>query len=209
MFRLICFLLGYGIGCIQFASLVSKSHGVDIREHGSGNPGATNTLRVLGKTAGFTVLGLDASKSVLAYIIASLIFGGVGTFVWWGDVGLGILPGLYAGFGAVVGHVYPVQKNFSGGKGVSCIAGIILAINFFMSVIIFAMGVVILMLTKYASLANLSVVLALPIALLLLGHPLEAVAVSSLIVALCFYKHKNNIKALLNGTERAFKWSKK
>jgi len=199
MYKIICLLIGYAIGCIQVAYMVGKAQGIDIREHGSGNAGATNVLRVLGKRPGFTVFGFDVLKAIVAYVICSLIFGGAGTFT---SGAYGILPGIYGGLGAVVGHIFPFYLKFKGGKGVSCILGVILSIHLFMALTIFALGVAVVIFTKYVSAASLSMSAMLPVFLFLHNHGTEAVLVALTMTAICFYKHSGNIDRIRKGTER-------
>ena len=119
--RLISILIGYLFGLFETGYFYGKMYGIDIRKQGSGNSGATNTLRTLGKKAGIiTCLG-DILKTVLAVIVARAIFkdrypDGV------------MLLGLYAGFGAVLGHNFPFYLKFKGGKGVACTGGTVLAV---------------------------------------------------------------------------------
>ena len=114
MFRIICLLIGYGFGCFQSAYILCRLIGhIDIRTVGSGNAGFTNTTRILGKKVGIAVFIIDILKIILAYIVCSMIFDGDGSFV----SGTSLLPGIYAGIGAVLGHNFPCYLGFRGGKG--------------------------------------------------------------------------------------------
>lgn len=208
MFRLVCLLLGYIIGCIQIAYLTGKVFGnIDIREHGSGNAGTTNVLRTLGKRAGLIVFIGDVFKAIFAFIIASIIFNGNGTFI--SGNGTNILPGLYGGFGAVLGHCFPFYMKFKGGKGVACILGIILSINIGMAFTMYAFGIAILIYKRYISAASLSVCAIFPFFLYLFNYGLESIIVSIVISSLCFYLHRGNIKRIIDGTERTITFNKK
>lgn len=110
MFRLICLCIGYCIGCIETAYVVGRIWQVDLRQHGSGNLGTTNALRVLGKKAGALVFIGDIMKSVIAFVICRAIFGSN-------------LAGVYGSVGAVLGHNYPFYLNFKGGKGIAVMIG--------------------------------------------------------------------------------------
>ena len=112
MFRLICMIIGYCIGCIETAHVIGKLWGVDLRKHGSGNLGTTNTLRVLGKKAGAMVFIGDILKSVIAYLICRAVFKDNGT-----------IAGLFGSAGAILGHNYPFYLNFKGGKGIAVMIG--------------------------------------------------------------------------------------
>ncbi|MEG0712942.1 MAG: glycerol-3-phosphate acyltransferase, partial [Niameybacter sp.] len=119
MYRLIALGLGYLLGGIQTAILYGRFKGIEIREHGSGNAGATNTLRVLGKKAALIVFLGDILKAVLAVIIAS----------WLLFPQMTPLAGLYAGIGAIIGHSYPLFFKFKGGKGIAVTVGAIYFID--------------------------------------------------------------------------------
>ncbi len=113
MERIICLGIGYLFGIFQTAYIYGRIKGIDIREHGSGNAGTTNALRVLGKKAGLIVFLGDVAKTVLAVLLVRLLFGRR-----YGDM----LPllGMYAAAGAILGHNFPVQLGFKGGKGIAC-----------------------------------------------------------------------------------------
>ncbi|MBQ6555060.1 MAG: glycerol-3-phosphate acyltransferase, partial [Firmicutes bacterium] len=113
MFRLWSLLIGYAFGCFQSAYIIGKLKGIDIREHGSGNAGFTNTTRVLGKDLGYLVFFLDTAKVIWACVIASLIFEGSGTFTpGFSGFPNGVLPCTYAGIGAIIGHIFPFYLGF-------------------------------------------------------------------------------------------------
>ena len=200
MFRLICLLIGYAFGCIQSAYIAGRINGMDIRDHGSGNSGFTNATRVLGRKAGIMVFVADVAKTIGAFVVASLIFDGGGTFFYSNYV----LPGLYAGLGAVLGHVFPVVLKFRGGKGIACTVAIVLMLDWRVALIIFGIGIVIVIVTRYISAASLFITLFTPVMMLVFGYGLEAVGITVILGALAWYLHRGNIQRLLNGTERKF-----
>jgi len=204
MYRLIALLIGYAFGLIQTAYFVGKMSGIDIREHGSKNAGFTNTNRVLGKKAGAIVFVVDVLKAVAAFIVATLLFDGGGAF-FASDF---LLPGLYAGLGAVLGHVFPFFLKFKGGKGISCCLGLILMLDWQVALIAFAVGIVLVILFRYISLASLMITLLAPILMFLFGYELEAVALTAVIGALAWFLHRENIVRLLKGEERRFAFGK-
>ena len=113
MFRFICMILGYGIGCLQSAYLVGRFAGhMDLRQYGSGNLGTTNALRVLGKKAGAITFVCDILKSVLGFLLCKMIFQQIP------------LAGLYGCVGVILGHDFPFYLNFKGGKGIAATAGL-------------------------------------------------------------------------------------
>ena len=119
MVRILCLAIGYLFGLFQTSYIYGRMHGIDIRKHGSGNAGTTNTLRVLGKKAGAIVLFCDIMKTGLAMVLVRILFKNS-----YGD----ILPllSLYAGAGAILGHNFPFYLRFKGGKGIACTAGLII-----------------------------------------------------------------------------------
>lgn len=194
MFRLICVAIGYCIGCIETAHVVGKLWRVDLRQHGSGNLGTTNALRVLGKRAGAMVFFGDILKSVLAFFICRAIFHDYGE-----------LAGLYGSVGAVLGHNFPFYLHFKGGKGIAAMIGMTAALAFTVdfriaypnAIIGFGMAFA----TGYVSVGSLLFALTLPISCYFCGFPPEMVLVTACVSGMAFWRHRGNIKKLLNGTE--------
>ena len=197
MFRLICLVIGYCIGCIETAYVVGKIWKVDLRKHGSGNLGTTNALRVLGKKAGAMVFIGDILKSVIAFLLCRAIFKEYAA-----------IAGLFGSVGAVLGHNYPFYLNFKGGKGIAVMIGMTAALAFttdvrlaFPNAIIgfgLAFG------TRYVSVGSLAFALTLPISCYLLGFEQEIVLVTACVSALAVWRHRGNIRKLMNGTENRF-----
>ena len=202
MFRLICLCIGYCIGCIETAYVVGRLWRVDLRQHGSGNLGTTNALRVLGKKAGALVFIGDILKSVIAFLICRAIFREQAT-----------IAGLFGSVGAVLGHNYPFYLKFKGGKGIAVMIGMTAALAFttdirlaFPNAIIgFGMAFA----TGYVSVGSLLFALTLPISCYLLGYETEVVLLTACVSGLAFWRHRTNIKKLLNGTENKFGSKKK
>ena len=126
MFRLWCVLIGYALGLVSTAYIVGKVHGIDIREHGSGNAGTTNTLRVLGRRAGAIVLAGDVCKCLMAVFVCWLIF-----HKMEGYDSYKYLIRIYASAGTILGHNYPFYLKFHGGKGMACFVGMAIAFLYF------------------------------------------------------------------------------
>lgn len=207
MFRLICMLIGYGIGCIESAHIIGKLWRVDLRQHGSGNLGTTNALRVLGKKAGALVFIGDILKSVIAFLICRAVFKGA-------DVATsGLLAGTYGSVGAVLGHNYPFYLNFKGGKGIAVMIGMTACLAFglhpLLAVPTAVLGFGLAIGTRYVSIGSLTFALVLPITCYLLHYPTEIIWVTVGVSALAFWRHRLNIKKLLNGTENKFGSKKK
>ena len=195
MERILCVLIGYGLGCLQFAYILGHVlKGIDIRKYGSGNSGTTNAIRVLGTKIGITTLVLDIIKAVAALTIIALI---------WGYDQKQLL--LWGGIGVVLGHNYPFYMQFKGGKGVAATIGIFLTADIRLMILAGAPALIILATTKYMSLASLTYMLLLVVvaAIFYIGTPI-GIEVMLLVLVLSisgFWRHRSNIKRLIRGEE--------
>jgi glycerol-3-phosphate acyltransferase PlsY len=184
---------GYVIGSVSFAVLIAKNHGVDIFKLGSGNPGATNILRNLGKKAGYTCFLLDAFKG----IAAALVGRGLATLSPGVDAEVVTVIGLAA---AIFGHSYSVFLGFRGGKGVATTVGGLLVIM----PVVMLIGIVVWLVTfyssRYVSLASILLGISLPISAAFLSSR-TGLIVSLILAVLLVVRHRSNIQRLLNGTE--------
>lgn len=205
LYRLVALLIGYALGMIQTGYFVGKIYGIDIREHGSKNAGMTNVTRILGVSPGAVVFIVDILKAIVAFVIATLLFSGGGTF-FASDY---VLPGLWAGLGAILGHDFPAIMKFKGGKGISCTLGIILMLDWRAALIAYAIGFILVGLFRYISLASLAITFATPILLAVFGHGIEVIAIAAGFGALAWVLHRANIKRIFTGTESRFLASKK
>ena len=150
--RILCLLGGYGCGLLQTSYIYGRMNGIDIREHGSGNAGTTNALRVLGKKAGLVVFLGDLCKAILATVLARLIMGHI-------DADNIYMYIAYAGLGTVLGHNFPCYLHFRGGKGIAATAGVI--IGFLDPVIILSClvaFVLVVAITRYVSVGSILIV---------------------------------------------------
>jgi glycerol-3-phosphate acyltransferase PlsY len=191
-------LVAYLLGSIPFGFIAGLIAGVDVREHGSGNIGATNTLRVLGKKYGYAVFVADVLKGFLAVRIA--------LWVAHFDPSTSYFIGILAAFFVVVGHSFPVWLQFRGGKGVAAAAGAclgLLPVATFIAVIVW---IAIFFAFRFVSLASIVAAIALPISAWLLGNVADPVLLgfSGLIAALIIFRHRSNIVRLLEGSEPRF-----
>jgi glycerol-3-phosphate acyltransferase PlsY len=188
----------YLLGSIPFGVLVAKAKGVDIRASGSGNIGATNAMRVLGKPAGILVLILDALKGYAAVKLLPVVLSKC-----LGDptTAPGVLPVL-AGICAVLGHNYTCWLKFKGGKGIATSAGVYLALAplaVLIAIVVFLLAVA---LTRYVSVGSIAAAVALPAAVwVMTPHNLFLGIVTTALGAMAIYKHKSNIQRLRAGTE--------
>lgn len=200
-YSLIVLLLAYLFGSIPTAVWLGQAfYGVDVREYGSGNAGATNTFRVLGTKAGSAVMLIDILKgwtaTNLAYFLGSSITGPYESVLF-------INYQLILGVIAVLGHLFPVFAGFRGGKGVATLCGMILAIHFGAAMVCITVFVVVLLLTKYVSLSSISAGFAFPFSIVFLFHTsVKSLLLYSIcICALVLITHQKNIERLLKGKE--------
>jgi acyl phosphate:glycerol-3-phosphate acyltransferase len=195
---LLTLILSYLLGSIATAVWTGKIfHGVDVREHGSGNAGATNVIRVLGWKTGIPVLFIDVLKGWAAAMLPVFFnLAGVGT-------ALLINYQILAGLAAIIGHIFPVFAGFRGGKGVATIFGVLLAIHPLLTISSLGVFLCILLITGYVSLSSMSAGVAFPILLLLFfDTPSVFFKIFSIIVALALIiTHRKNISRLLKGEE--------
>lgn len=183
-------LIGYLLGSVSFSYLAGKLlKGIDIRQHGSGNAGATNTLRVLGKGPGITVLLLDMLKGVAAVWIGGLLSGG--------DALIQVLAGLCV----IAGHNWPVFFGFRGGKGIATTIGVMVTLAFLPALIAGLVAIATIALTRYVSLGSLLFTAILPILIWFMGYPIAIFILSLLLFVFAWVRHRSNIGKLLTGTE--------
>ena len=202
--RLIALVIGYFFGAFQTGYIYGKLHGIDIREHGSGNAGATNTLRTLGMKAGVITFAGDCLKSVASILLVIHFFGDYFT----GDARV---LGLYAGLGAVLGHNFPFYLKFKGGKGIACTAGVVCAVCPQAVPSCLAVFALCLWLTKYVSLGSILMAALFMIQVVeynfmgALGLPAENILEYDILAiifgVMAIWRHKANIGRLLAGTE--------
>lgn len=188
-------LAAYLVGAIPFGLLIARAKGVDIRRHGSGNIGATNVLRVLGKPLGIATFVLDALKG----------YGPVA-------VAMAVLPdraeaaGLTAGMAAILGHSFPVYLGFKGGKGVATSAGVLLGLAWLAALIGIGLWALVFFSSRYVSLASIVAAAAIPAVSWMLYAP-DKVATPvalTLLGLLIILRHRANIRRLVRGTENRF-----
>jgi len=192
-------LLAYLAGSIPFGVVVGKLfYHVDVREHGSGNVGTTNVFRVLGKKAGVAVLICDMLKGFIPAVTAAYLLREANP---WLVIFIAAAP--------VVGHMYSVFLKGSGGKGVATGAGVVLALVPLAFAIIIVVWVLLILITRYVSLASLVATLLVPVLVFAFGDPLPYVIAGVLVTIVIFWAHRGNIRRLLTGTENRVKlqWS--
>ena len=201
---LIIIVGSYLLGSLPIGYIVGKIAGVDIRKSGSGNIGATNVLRVLGKKYGYTVFFLDALKGFAVVRISLALVSTTPAAQPYAN--------LFALLGAVVcviGHSFPVWLNFRGGKGVATSAGVIIGLMPLAAIIVFPIWFIVFEICRYVSVASICAAISLPItiALFLRFKVMDSVVLLYFSIALAVvvvWRHRSNFSRLLNGTEQRF-----
>ena len=214
--RFVCLVCGYLFGIIQTAYIYGRLHGIDIRQHGSGNSGTTNALRVLGKKAGLIVFLGDLLKGVVACSLTHIILDMVN------------LPGvsdnkylfvLYIGFGVVLGHNFPFYMQFKGGKGIAATSGMIIGLwDWRLIVILLAVFIISVAVTKYVSVGSILIMSGFFILYTIFAimgdynfaeraKLIESIVVAGVIAGLAIFRHRANIKRLIAGTENKLSFS--
>ena len=192
-------LLAYLLGSVPTGFLVGMAKGVDIRAVGSGNIGATNALRILGKPAGILVLFVDALKGWVAVVLMTRLT--LPLFGLGADAATMEICQIIAGVCAILGHNYTCWLQFKGGKGIATSAGVLMALVPWALLAIFTIWVIVFALTRYVSLGSMAASAALPLASWATHESTTKVLVTGAMGVLAIYKHRTNIQRLLNGTE--------
>jgi acyl phosphate:glycerol-3-phosphate acyltransferase len=196
--------IGYLLGSCPNGYLVSRARGVDIREQGSGNIGATNVLRVLGRKWGYLVFALDALKGFLAVRLAFAV-----AFALTPHTAQREIIGIAGGLGCILGHTFPVWLGFRGGKGVATSAGVLLGLMPIAVVSVFAVWLVLFQVTRYVSVASIGAAAALPVFVIIYLR-LKMLAGASLlpfsilIAGVVIWRHRSNMQRLFHGKEERF-----
>jgi len=181
---------GYALGSLSFALLVVRAKGIDLRQVGSGNLGATNASRALGKGGGLLVFFLDVSKGFAPAALWSLAAAPEAAVL--------------AGLGAYLGHIWPVYFGFRGGKGVATLIGVLLWLAPITLLIAAPIAILLAVLTKFMSVASLSLGVALPAISWLRKDPQEVFWFTAGASAFLFWTHRSNVQRLIQGQERRF-----
>jgi acyl phosphate:glycerol-3-phosphate acyltransferase len=192
-------VVGYLLGSIPSGFVIAKSRGIDIRTIGSGNIGATNVLRALGTPAAMIVLLADVLKgwaavAVIANLLCDWLYPTAGQLAreWFRIV---------SGSTAILGHNYTCWLHFKGGKGIATSAGVLAGLGPWALLIILGVWLIVFALGRYVSLASIAASAVLPVATWLTGCSSALIIITTAMAALAIYKHKSNIRRLLQGTE--------
>ena len=164
MIRLICVAIGYLFGLFQTSYIYGRIKGMDIREHGSGNAGATNALRTLGWKAGLITFLGDCFKCVFAVLLVRFLFDR-----FYPNENISVLVGMYAALGVILGHNFPCYLKFHGGKGISATAGLFLSLDPLLTLVALVLFAGTVAVTRYVSLGSILVSLWLPVGVAIYG----------------------------------------
>ena len=201
--NILALIIAYLLGSIATAVWIGQIfYRTDVREYGSGNSGATNAFRVLGKKAGIAVLIIDSAKGWLSVNLATLLHAlgiihllpGTGPFI---DFQLAL------GIAALLGHIFPVYVGFRGGKGIATLLGIILAVHLQAALASISVFIVVLLITRYVSLSSMVAATAFPVVVILVFETaISSLVIFSLVIAiLVLITHQKNIERLLRKEE--------
>ncbi len=185
-------IIAYLLGNISPATILAKAKGVDIRKEGSGNAGATNTLRVLGLKPAIITLAVDVGKGIAAVLIGSALCGHTGA--------------ICCAPAAFLGHVFPMFMKFKGGKGVAVALGVLLALNWKIALILLAIVVVVVAVSRMVSLGSVVAAIVFPVICYFLEP--DFLIPGTCMALLVLYKHKDNITRLLASEENKIDLSK-
>ncbi len=213
MARVICLLMGYVFGLFQTAFFYGKTKGIDIREHGSGNSGTTNALRVLGPKAGVIVFLGDCLKCMFAVLLTKAVFGD-------SHADMIYLLCLYTAAGAILGHNFPFYMQFKGGKGIASSAGLMIAFHPFFIPMLLILFFGTFLVTHYVSLGSLLIYAGFVIEMIICGQTgvfegmsqavlNEMYVIAFLMAVMAYWRHRENIKRLIHGNERKTYLTKK
>ena len=204
MERVVCLLIGYVCGLFQTSYLIGKKNHIDIREHGSGNAGTTNAMRVMGKKAGVLTLLGDCLKCVIAMAVVSVLFGK-------NHADMQMLFRMYAGAGCILGHNFPFYLHFKGGKGIAASAGLLIGLDWKLLLCAVIVFLTAFALTHYVSLGSISAYIVALITMVIFGkmgyyslaesHLTEMYVLMAVLTILAIWRHKDNIVRLLHGEE--------
>ena len=189
--EILLILFGYLMGSVPVGFILGSRSGIDVREAGSGNVGATNVARVVGKRQGILTLIADTAKGFLPVILAM-------------QLGASLAATILVGAAAFLGHLYPIFLKFKGGKGVATALGVFLAVAPLATLVLVALFAVTALASRIVSLSSILTALAAPIIFWLLSYPPLVVGMAAFIALAITYRHRSNIRRMMNGSEPRF-----
>ena len=191
---ILALLAGYLLGSINTSLVIGKFYKVDVRQHGSGNAGMTNTLRTLGKFPAMLVIVGDILKGILACVIGNIILSD--TAELYDSIGL-----MIGGLGSILGHNWPVYFGFKGGKGVLTTFAVIMMMGPLIGLILLSIFILIVLITRYVSLGSMIAAVLFPAVAFLMEKEIIFIIFAGVIGFLVIVRHKSNIERLINGEE--------
>jgi glycerol-3-phosphate acyltransferase PlsY len=197
--------MSYALGSIPAGYLAGRIAGVDVRTSGSGNIGATNVVRVLGKRYGYPVFAIDFLKGAAAVMMSMLIARRLALWPTWEE-----LIGVIAGVSCVLGHAFPIWLKFKGGKGVATSLGVIFGLMPSVALVVILVWIITFELSRYVSIASMVAALALPITVALIARLKQTDHAVVLYFSICLaaviiFRHRSNLSRLMRGTEPRFR----
>ena len=189
----VAILLSYLIGSSSMSWYLSKIKKVNMRASGSGNLGASNAVALMGWKAGILVGVHDIGKSILAVLLAQMLFPGVAYI------------GAVAGVSSVLGHIFPFYLKFKGGKGFASYLGMTIALNWKLALVILLIVVLVTLITDYIVVGTVTTVLSVPTYLGIANHSWVLAAILGVATIVILYKHRENYVRIYNGTELGFR----
>lgn len=190
-------IIGYFIGSINLSYLISKFKGFDIRKYGSGNAGASNVVIVLGKKAGLIIAVIDIIKAVIAVNIAGALFSDA--------IALNVnYAKIIAGMFTIIGHIAPFYMGFKGGKGLACLGGTILALDYRLAIVLFILAIFIAVITDYICFVPITMAVLVPGSYSILNKSWLPMALFVPVTLLIWYRHIENLRRIKLGKELKF-----
>lgn len=212
MERVICLVMGYVFGLFQTGYLYGRMHAIDLHQYGSGNVGTTNALRVMGWKAGAIVFAGDLLKTVIPCLLVRFV-------LFQNKPDMTYLLILYTGFGVILGHNFPFYMGFRGGKGIAATAGLLVSLDWRVTLICLVIFVVSVGITRYVSLGSILVVTAFLLCMIFFGgrgdyglgvsYLTEFYGVAAVITGMAVWRHRANMVRLVHGTENKLGSKKK
>jgi len=198
LYIVVCVLIGYFVGGINPAYIIGRFKGFDIRGRGSGNAGASNAVIVMGKGIGIFTALFDIAKAYVSVKLAAVLFPQLK------------LAGVLCGSACILGHIFPPLMRFKGGKGLACLGGMVLALDWPVFVILLAIELVLVLVVDYICIVPITASIVYPIIFALRTGSISGGVILALVAVIMLYKHIENIKRIINGEEAHFSylWNK-
>ena len=193
-----CMLFGYFVGTFNPAYVFGRLKGFDIRQHGSGNAGASNAVLLMGKATGAICAFLDILKAYIAYKLAALMFPKLA------------VAGILAGASCIIGHMFPIWMRFRGGKGLACLGGVILAYNSRIFGVLLLLEIILVLIVDYVCMVAISASILFPSIYMFREGELLGILALAVVASVMLYKHMENLRRIQQGREArvSYLWNK-